>query len=643
MRKTGFLMLFTLISAFAFGQRNLLINEYKLKGGAVSISNINNWRNRERAVLLKSIDELPKEVKQNFAQRGDDMLKQPWSVIGISDYREYKENGNRVNFENLYLSRRSKLSVLCVAELATGSGKYLPEIVNGLNLIMEETTWVLPAHYYTAKKTADPDPSNPIIDLFAAETAADMVWIKLLLTTQLEKVAPGLMKLLDLELEKRVLKPYMERNNYWWMGFTDRGKQNNWNIWINSNMLKVAAIAEQDSATRTAMIEKIIRSSDSFVNSYEPDGGCDEGPSYWSAAGGCLGEFVTLLNSISDGRLTWSKNELIKNIGTYIYKVQIDGRRFVNFADAPASTIPDPGRVYNFGALFNDQDLKSFASYLVTLFGSAGTFLNAGSINTFAGSVRNFKAITTTPPKAPLPQKTWFPDLQVVNLRPNTGSTKGLTFMAKAGNNDESHNHNDVGNFMIYADGDPVLIDLGRGTYTRETFSKDRYKLWYIQSGWHNCPTINGSDEHNGPSFVAQDVSFTPGKYIDKFRMDLAKTFPLEAGVKSWIREFDYDRENKQVVLKENYQLLNAVGATQLNFIACKLPVKEKDGVIKLTSMTGVSAITMNYDPALFDVEIVTKTIEDNFLISIWGKSVYRIILKKRGNVLTGKHQVTFK
>ncbi|HKG06788.1 MAG TPA: heparinase II/III family protein [Pedobacter sp.] len=642
MRKTTFLVLLTLVSAFAFGQRDPLINEYKLKGGAITISNISDWRIREQDLLLNSIGALPNEVKQNFARQADDLLKKPWSVIRPTDYSEYRENGNRVNFENLYLGRRSKLSVLCVAELATGKSKYLPEIVKGLNLILAETTWVLPAHHYTEKRTTDPDPSDPIIDLFAAETAADLVWIKLLLTKQLEIVAPKLVSVIDLELEKRVLKPYMERNDYWWMGLNDKGKQNNWNIWINSNMLKVAAIAKQDSVRRTAMIEKIIRSSDSFVNSYAPDGGCDEGPSYWSAAGGCLGEFITLLNRISDGRLTWNKNGLIKNIGSYIYKVQIDGRRFVNFADAPASTIPDPGRVYNFGQHFKDQDLKSFASYLVKLFGNPGTYLNAGSINTFAGSVRTFKDLTKVPPKAPLPEKNWFPNLQMVNLRAKAGNTKGLAFMAKAGNNDESHNHNDVGNFMIYADGDPVLIDLGKGTYTRETFSRDRYKLWYIQSGWHNCPTINGSDEHNGPLYEAEHVKFSPGKTIDRFHMDLAKTFPLDAGIKNWTREFDYDRQNKQVVLRERYELLKSVGATQLNFIACKLPVKEKDGVITLSSMTGASAISMNYDAALFDVTIESKIMDDESLKSVWGKSVYRIILKRRGNELKGGHQIVF-
>src|SRR2546430_9673482 len=37
---------------------------------------------------------------------------------------------------------------------------------------------------------------------------------------------------------------------------------------------------------------------------------------------------------------------------------------------------------------------------------------------------------------------------------------------AWGGHNAQSHNHNDVGNFIVYGDGRPVLIDLGVETYS---------------------------------------------------------------------------------------------------------------------------------------------------------------------------------
>ena len=49
---------------------------------------------------------------------------------------------------------------------------------------------------------------------------------------------------------------------------------------------------------------------------------------------------------------------------------------------------------------------------------------------------------------------------------------------AKGGFNNESHNHNDVGTFSLYVNTIPVIIDAGVGTYTKQTFGKDRYTIW---------------------------------------------------------------------------------------------------------------------------------------------------------------------
>lgn len=65
-----------------------------------------------------------------------------------------------------------------------------------------------------------------------------------------------------------------------------------------------------------------------------------------------------------------------------------------------------------------------------------------------------------------------------------------LYLAVKAGDNDDSHNHNDTGSFTIYKDGKPMFIDIGVETYTKKTFSKDRYDIWTMQSRYHNLPTF---------------------------------------------------------------------------------------------------------------------------------------------------------
>jgi hypothetical protein len=128
--------------------------------------------------------------------------------------------------------------------------------------------------------------------------------------------------------------------------------------------------------------------------------------------------------------------------------------------------------------------------------------------------------------------QTWLPDVQLMTSR----LTNGLYVAAHAGHNGESHNHNDVGDFIIYADGDPVIIDVGAGTYTSKTFSSDRYKLWFNASSHHNVPAINGQLQKDGSSYKARNVLYKKEKDRSILSMNIESAYPPEAALKSWKR-----------------------------------------------------------------------------------------------------------
>ena len=68
-------------------------------------------------------------------------------------------------------------------------------------------------------------------------------------------------------------------------------------------------------------------------------------------------------------------------------------------------------------------------------------------------------------------------DMQMMVARDRAGSTQGFFVAAWGGHNAQSHNHNDVGNCVVFVDGQPVFVDLGAPTYTAKTFSSRRYKF----------------------------------------------------------------------------------------------------------------------------------------------------------------------
>ena len=120
-------------------------------------------------------DHLSKELKKALISSDEEAHNEPWTQLLISDFREFFKSGNRVRFEDKYFPRRRKLNRLIMAECVENKGRFLEDILDGLYLILEETTWCLPPHnsyIRDSRQYAVPDTSRPVVDLFAAETAA---------------------------------------------------------------------------------------------------------------------------------------------------------------------------------------------------------------------------------------------------------------------------------------------------------------------------------------------------------------------------------------------------------------------------------------------------------------------------------------
>src|SRR5512142_2657979 len=105
--------------------------------------------------------------------------------------------------------------------------------------------------------------------------------------------------------------------------------------------------------------------------------------------------------------------------------------------------------------------------------------------------------------------------------RRKEGSAEGLYLAAQGGHNAESHNHNDVGNFIVFAGGKPVVIDIGVETYTAKTFSARRYEIWTMQSAYHNLPTIGGAMQQAGREYQARDVRYQADDRAAEMSLDI--------------------------------------------------------------------------------------------------------------------------
>jgi hypothetical protein len=625
--------------ASAQTQRDYISKKMEATGFHLSINDLNQWRQEQKKMLLQKIDELPDSVKTVLIENAKKALDYNWPALPASFYLQYKQNGNRSNFENKLNERRGKLNALVIGWLVSHDEQFIPQIANGLWATLEESTWVLPAHIVMQKMGSGlPDPAEEIIDLVAGETSADISAIQFMLNDPLQQYSPVINKRIEFELNKRIIVPYLERTDFWWMGYGKR-EVNNWNPWINCNILNSVLYTEQNEDTLNLMIQKLGKSVDFFINGYGEDGGCDEGPTYWSEAGGKLIRFLCLLQSVSNDKLTWANEPLLHNMGSYIFKMHIAGFYFVNFADALPKTIPNPQSVYQYGTYFNDDTLRHFAAFLFSL---QNKKLAEGSVNNFLEAIDLFGAISKTDTKIPALQTAWSPQLQVMTAQ-SIKPDREIFLAVQGGNNGESHNHNDVGNFILYINGNPVIVDAGVGTYTAKTFSSQRYTLWNMQSQWHNCPMINGVQQMDGRQYKASGIEFSNSPDQTSLSMNLSEAYPSTAAVKFWKRNFVFDREKQELRLTEQYKLDKWVDSSRINFLSLAKPVVKEDGSIAFEDEHGKTVLNLQYPKNIFEIRIEKKEMDDARLKSSWKDGLYRTNFVIKNKSLKGSLNFVFK
>jgi len=571
---------------------------------------------------------VPGDVRATRIERAARTLGQPWPAMPATLLLDYVRSGDRSRYEDASFGRRKRLRDLVIAECLEGRGRFLDEILNGAWLVCEESWWGVPAHLHMQKAGSGlPDVEEPVVDLFAAETGSLMAWTHWLLGAQLKRVSPLVPRRIALEIERRILAPCRERNDFWWMGLDPRGpgQINNWNPWINSNWLTCALLLEPPER-RAATVHKILRSLDQFLDAYPDDGGCDEGPSYWTRAGASLFDCLELLHSASGGRIDVYANPLVGEIGRYIYRVHIADRYFINFADAPAKVSLPASTAYAYGRRIGDAKLHAQGAFALTLRDPDDVLEGMGrDLRTMALSTE----MRGADKRAPLVGEAWFPGIQVLAARRREGTAAGLYLAAQGGHNAESHNHNDVGNFIVYADGQPAIVDVGPEGYTAKTFSAQRYEIWTMRSAYHNCPLIHGVEQHEGRAFAARDVDCQLAPAGPRLRMDLAAAYPPAAGAQRWMRTWTMDRAANAIAIEDEWSLA-AAGKLELTLMAAAEP-HAGEGLVELQGRVRI-AHDRAWTPVIEPIEIT-----DEDLRNVWGARLWRIRLTQENAAAHGK------
>jgi hypothetical protein len=591
------------------------------------------------------------QIREATLKGGKEYLGHEWPALPASLFLEFARNGNRRNYEDVSFGRRYALRDLVLAECVDARGRFLDDIVNGIWAICEESFWGIPACMHMQEQGPGlPDVEEPVVPLFVAETVSLLAWTVYLIGPRLDQVSPLVIPRIKSESQRRVLKPLLDRDDFWWMGLQgsihpitgEKRRVNNWNPWICSNWMTAALILEDNPDTRTQHIYKAMRCIDEFVDPYPRDGGCDEGPSYWGHAGASLFDCLELLHSATDGAIDHYGESVIQEIGRFIYRAQISDRWFTNFADASALVLPSSTICYLYGKRIADEHLMDIGAW------SAHKRTEGWSVQNLS---RGLPAIFAAPeildrePKQPLPRDVWLPDIEVMISRDSEGVSDGLFVAAKGGHNDESHNHNDIGTFTVYTDGKPLLVDAGVETYTAKTFSPDRYDIWTMQTAHHNLPTFNGAQQEAGRIFEAANVTYASDNSQTSMSLDIHGAYPDDCGLESWRRTITHTRHAK-VVIDDVYCFASV--PTELSWHLMTRSDIEilEDGRIRLIPVAIVDGLVsgegwLQFDPDLMDVSEEKIPVNDQRMSLFWGDHLNHMTLTARSPEASGSFSLT--
>ncbi|MBE6674246.1 MAG: hypothetical protein E7596_03965 [Ruminococcaceae bacterium] len=390
----------------------------------------------------------------------------------FSKFRLFKDKGDRTSYQETFFKRQHRVYAMALMALIYPENEsYLELLQDTIWEICDQYVWALPAHIENIDVN-----NNCELDLDATTTAMALAMIKEMLK---ERLHPLIKSRIDHEIDRRLVKPFMAQRWHW------EYRQNNWTA-VCAGATGCTVMLNRPELFELVR-DRINEDMASYISSYKDDGVCVEGAGYWSYGFGYFVEYAEMQKTFTNGEFDLLKGEKIKSISTFLQKLFLDKAVIVNYGDCGAGTdvtVP-AGFMYGLKRLF-PSDLQLPPNDRMTI-----------EVHYFPYCIKAFTCYDSTFAAEDISQNAeyymgdcgWF-----VKRTPKYG------FSARGGCNGESHNHNDVGSFILSIDNDQLLIDMGCRPYTRQYFEHGtRYTYLETSSRGHNVPIINGKYQANIP------------------------------------------------------------------------------------------------------------------------------------------------
>ena len=343
----------------------------------------------------------------------------------------------------------------------------------------------------------------------------------------------------------------MKVRDFWWC---DGSKTNNWAA-VCGGGVGVAVLHYGTEDEIEEILPVLNKGMEHYIDAFNDDGCCLEGYSYWNYGFGYYLLYAMAVRDYSKGKIDMLKSEKVKRIALFPQRIRMGKSKIVSFSDGGNSFTFSPGMFSLLKKLYGNEVVYPPVEY-ATLQGNVYSIKELLWFDTEYKEYEN-KFLTTF-----FNSSQWY-----------IKQGKKYSFAAKGGNNDEPHNHNDIGSFMIVTDDDIPLVDLGCAIYRKETFDpRYRYTLLNNGSQGHSVPIINGEYQQDGVEYKAENVK--AGE--DFFELDIEGAY--EKGLCKRINR-RFELQEKSVILRDTFEYSDKTEDITERFVSLVKPEIYQDYV----------------------------------------------------------------
>ena len=484
-------------------------------------------------------------------------------VLSFSDFMLFSTTGDRKIYETAYFRRRRGMDAAAIlALLYPEEPKYIERLQDIIFAICDEYTWSVPAHQPTFEENL-----TDHLDLFATETGFALCEIEYLLG---DRLAPLVVNRIRANVDRRIILPYTDTSrDFWWYRST-----NNWSAVC---MCGVAACIMYHKPELFASLKpRFDATMDYFLSGFGDDGFCTEGIGYWNYGFGFFVTYADLVREFTHGECDMFRLPKVKQIATFMQKMFLSDSATVSFSDGQRRSGLRMGLMHYLHTEYPDAVCLPLAK-------ASALCDNCGRWCLLVRSIIWLRDDIDTATSDNVERMIYAPDAEWYLYK-----TNHYGFAAKGGHNEESHNHNDIGHFILAKDGHQVFCDLGSGLYNRDYFRGQRYTFLHCASFGHSVPYFGTSAnvrdailQKNGLQFCASNVKAEDSS----FSIDMAKAYG-HPDVRSALRTFRL--EDDALSLEDTFAVTEGLAITE-RFVLLKEPTKieggfEVDGMICHTS-----------------------------------------------------------